>query len=126
MKEVTDDEGEVSFEYDIARNSYLAANLKGHLLLTTGDVDNNVHHAGTFRMAEALIRANKRFDLFVFPGQRHGYGNMSNYWFWLRAEYFVEHLLGDARELADITELNNEQEQTRGGGRALTAGAVRR
>ena len=125
MKEVTNDDGEVSFEYDIQTNSDLAANLKGHLLLTTGDIDNNVHHAGTFRMAEALIRANKRFDFFVFPGQRHGYGDMRNYWFWLRAEYFVEHLLGDTRELADITELNNEQEQTRGRGRALTAGAGR-
>ncbi len=77
-------------------------------------------------MAEALIRANKRFDFFVFPGMRHGYGNMRNYWFWLRAEYFVEHLLGDTRELADITELNNEQEQTRGGRRALTADGGRR
>ncbi len=125
VKEVTNDDGEVSFEYDIETNSDLAANLKGHLLLTTGDVDNNVHHAGTFRMAEALIRANKRFDFFVFPGQRHGYGNMGNYWFWLRAEYFVEHLLGDQRQLADIAELNNEQEQTRGGARALTAGGRR-
>ena len=70
VKEVVDDEGNVSFEYDIERNSELAANLKGHLLLTTGDLDNNVHHAGTFRMAEALIRANKRFDFFMFPGQR--------------------------------------------------------
>jgi len=116
VKEVTDREGEVSFEYDIDRNSDLAKNLKGHLLLTTGDVDNNVHHASTFRMAEALIKANKRFDFFIFPGQRHGYGNMSDYWFWLRAEYFVKHLLGDERFSADIMELNNEQPQTGGGG----------
>lgn len=117
VKEVVGEDGEVTFEYDIDRNSDLAANLKGHLMLTTGDVDNNVHHAGTFRMAEALIRANKRFDMFVFPGQRHGYGNMSNYWFWLRAEYFVKHLIGDERGAADIMELNNEQEQTGGRGR---------
>jgi dipeptidyl aminopeptidase/acylaminoacyl peptidase len=116
VKEVVDREGEVSFEYDIDRNSDLAKNLKGHLLLTTGDVDNNVHHAGTFRMADALIKANKRFDFFIFPGQRHGYGNMSDYWFWLRAEYFVKHLLGDERFSADIMELNNEQEQSGGGG----------
>jgi dipeptidyl aminopeptidase/acylaminoacyl peptidase len=117
IKEVVNDSGEVEFEYDIDRNSDLAANLKGHLLLTTGDVDNNVHHAGTFRMAEALIRANKRFDFFVFPGQRHGYGNMSDYWFWLRAEYFVRHLLGDDRWNADIIQLQMEEEQTgRSGG----------
>ncbi len=110
IKEVKDSTGAVTgFEYDIDRNSDIAANLKGHLLLTTGDVDNNVHHAGTFRMAEALIRANKRFDFFIFPGQRHGFGNMSDYWFWLRAEYFVKHLLGDSRWKADILELQVER-----------------
>ena len=114
VKEVVGSDGEVTFEYSIDRNSDLAANLKGRLLLTTGDVDNNVHHAGTFRMAEALIRANKRFDFFIFPGQRHGYGDMGSYWFWQRAEYFVKHLLGDTRWSVDIVELNNETEQNRG------------
>jgi hypothetical protein len=64
-------------------------------------------------MAEALIRANKRFDFFVFPGQRHGYGDMSDYWFWLRAEYFVEHLLGVDADAADIVPLQNERPRTR-------------
>ena len=114
VKEVVDDSGRVSFEYDIARNPDLAANLKGHLLLTTGDIDNNVHHANTLRMVEALIKANKRFDYFVFPGQRHGYGNMSDYWFWLRAEYFVKHLLGDPTGWsADILPLQREKPKTR-------------
>jgi dipeptidyl aminopeptidase/acylaminoacyl peptidase len=113
VKEVTNDKGEVSFEYDIRKNSELAANLKGRLLLTTGDVDNNVHHAGTFRMAEALIRANKRFDFFIFPGQRHGFGDMSDYWYWLRAEYFVKHLLGDWRWNVDMIELQGERPKTR-------------
>lgn len=115
VKEVVSDSGAVTFEYDISKNSDLAKNLKGHLMLTTGDVDNNVHHAGTFRVADALIKANKRFDFFIFPEQRHGYGTMSDYWFWLRAEYFAKHLLGDERTAADITELNNEKEQTGGG-----------
>jgi dipeptidyl aminopeptidase/acylaminoacyl peptidase len=113
VKEVVDDEGEVSFEYSIATNPQVAANLKGHLMLTTGDVDNNVHPANTYRMAEALIKANKRFDFFLFPGQRHGYGNMGDYWFWLRAEYFVKHLLGDTRWSADIIPLQVEQPKTR-------------
>jgi dipeptidyl-peptidase 4 len=112
IKEVTKGDS-VTFEYNIERNSELARNLKGHLLLTTGDIDNNVHPANTLRMADALIKANKRFDFFIFPGQRHGYGNMSDYWFWLRAEYFVRHLLGDTRGSADIAELNMEREQTR-------------
>ena len=112
VKEVVEGDS-TRFEYEIAKNPDLAANLKGHLLLTTGDRDNNVHHANTVRMAEALIRANKRFDYFVFPGQRHGYGNMGDYWFWLRAEYFVKHLLGDTRWEVDVTALNQEREQTR-------------
>ncbi len=116
VKEVVGDSGQVSFEYDIRKNSELAANLKGHLMLTTGDVDNNVHHAGTLRMAEALIRAGKRFDMFIFPGQRHGYGNMSDYWYWKRAEYFVQHLLGDYTWNADNTWLQMERPKTGGGG----------
>ena len=113
IKEVVDDSNRVKFEYDIAKNSKLANNLKGHLMLTTGDVDNNVHMAGTLRMAEALIKANKRFDFFIFPGQRHGYGDMSNYWSWLRAEYFVKHLIGDDSWQVNIDQLNLEKEQAK-------------
>ncbi len=111
VKEVVDEEGEVSFEYDIDSNVSLASNLVGKLLLTTGDVDNNVHPANTIRMAEALIKANKRFDFFLYPGQRHGYGNMNRYWFWQRVEYFARHLLGDDRQMPDVSELNAERER---------------
>ncbi len=112
VKEVTDDEGNISFEYDIAKNSELAKNLKGHLLLTTGDIDNNVHPSLTLRMAQALIKSNKRFDFFIFPGERHGYRDTDDYWEWLRSEYFAEHLLGDKATSADIAELNREQAMT--------------
>ncbi len=113
VKEVVGDTGDVSFEYKIATNPELAANLKGHLMLTTGTADNNVHPANTYRMADALIKANKRFDFFTFPDARHGYGDMNDYWFWLRAEYFVKHLLGDERWSADITQLQVEHPKTR-------------
>ncbi len=112
VTEVTDDEGNVSFEYDIETNSQLAKNLKGKLLLTTGDIDNNVHPSLTYRMAHALIKANKRFDFFVFPGERHGYRETADYWAWLRAEYFSEHLLGDRPGSVDIEVLNREIEMT--------------
>lgn len=111
VQEIQDTSGNVRFEYDIEKNSELAKNLKGHLLITTGDIDNNVHPAGTVRLANALIRANKRFDFFLFPGQRHGYGNMDEYFFWLRGEYFCRHLLGDTRSEVDIVEMNLEKEQ---------------
>jgi dipeptidyl aminopeptidase/acylaminoacyl peptidase len=107
VKEVTDAEGNVTFEYDIEKNSQLAANLKGKLLLTTGDIDNNVHPSLTYRMAHALMKANKRFDFFLFPGERHGYRENSEYWQWLRADYFAEHLLGDRPSSVDVNELND-------------------
>jgi dipeptidyl-peptidase-4 len=113
VKEVVSDSGKVSFEYAIDKNPDLAKNLKGHLMLTTGDEDNNVHPANTYRMADALIKANKRFDFFLFTGQRHGYGSMSDYWFWLRAEYFVEHLMGSTEWSPDIWQLNVEKPMDR-------------
>jgi len=112
VKEVKDDEGNIKFEYDIEKNSELAKNLKGHLLLTTGDIDNNVHPGCTISMANALIRANKRFDFFVFPGQRHGYGNMNDYFFWLRSDYFCRYLIGDYSQSVDVVELNREKEMS--------------
>lgn len=100
--------GDTTFNYNIDKNTSLAKNLKGHLMLSTGDVDNNVHPANTIRMADALIKANKRFDFVLMPEQRHGYGNMTEYFFWKLGEYFAEHLLGDYRHQADIIEIQND------------------
>jgi dipeptidyl aminopeptidase/acylaminoacyl peptidase len=112
VKEVVDKDGKVKFEYSIEKNSDLAKNLKGHLMLVTGDMDNNVHPANTIRMANALIKANKRFDFVLMPGQRHGYGDMGDYFFWIRADYFCKHLIGDYATSIDLVELNREKEQT--------------
>ena len=113
VREVEKD-GKVTFEYDIEKNSELASNLKGHLMLITGDIDNNVHPAGTYRLADALIKANKRFDMFVLPGVRHSFQPVSGYVNWLRGDYFARHLLGASSENIDIVELNREKEQTGG------------
>ena len=113
---------DTTFQYSIEKNADLAKNLKGHLMLSTGDIDNNVHPANTLRLAEALIRANKRFDFVILPGQRHSYGNMSDWFFWMRTEYFIKNLLGDYRWSPDIMELNNEREQTGGGAPAGAGG----
>jgi len=112
VKEVVDKDGQVKYEYSIDRNSTLAGNLKGHLLLTTGDLDDNVHPANTLRLAAALIKAGKRFDFFVLPGQRHGYGDMNDYWFWIRADYFARYLLGDFSQAVDLIELQKEREKS--------------
>ena len=113
VKEEVNDDGEIVFKYAIDKNPDIAANLKGKLMITTGDIDNNVHPAGTVRMAQALIKANKRFDYFVFPGQRHGYGDMNEYFFWLRSDYFCEHLLGQKETSTDIRHMNNEKQMKR-------------
>ncbi|HDT14175.1 MAG TPA: S9 family peptidase [Candidatus Aminicenantes bacterium] len=111
VKEVVDKDGNVKYEYSIQKNSEIAKNLKGRLLITTGDIDNNVHPANTLRLAAALIKAGKRFDFFIFPGQRHGYGDMGDYWFWFRADYFCKWLLGDFSQTVDLIELQREKEQ---------------
>jgi dipeptidyl-peptidase 4 len=110
IKEV-EKEGKVTFEYDIDKNSELAKNLKGNLMLITGDIDNNVHPGNTYRLADALIKANKRFDMFVLPGVRHSFNPVSGYVNWLRGDYFARHLLGQAETSVDITELNKEAQQ---------------
>ncbi|MCL2028532.1 MAG: S9 family peptidase [Bacteroidales bacterium] len=98
---------DTTFKYTMPTNQALANNLKGKLLLTTGEIDENVHPAGTMRVVNALIRANKRFDLMVFPTQRHGYGDMTEYYFWLMADYFSEHLIGDSeKHQTDIRQMN--------------------
>ena len=56
-------------------------------------MDNNLPPYNTYVVVEALINANKDFDLIVFPSQAHGYGNQSNYMMRRRWDYFVKHLL---------------------------------
>ena len=84
-----------TFSIHVPTTVDLAANLKGNLLLETGDMDNNVHPANTIRLVHALIKANKRFDFMLLPGKPHGYGDMVPYTNHLMFEYFAEHLLGD-------------------------------
>jgi dipeptidyl aminopeptidase/acylaminoacyl peptidase len=112
VKEVVGEKGDTTFMYAIEKNQDLVKNLKGHLMLTTGDIDNNVSPANTIRVVNALIKANKRFDLVILPGQRHAYGDMSEYFFWMLADYYSKWLLGDFNQPVDIIEMNREIEQT--------------
>lgn len=111
VKETISEKGDTSFVYTIEKNSELARNLKGHLMLTTGDIDNNVHPGNTIRMANALIKANKRFEFVLLPGQRHAFGDMTEYYFWKMADYYSTHLLGNSNLPVDIMEMNNDTEQ---------------
>jgi dipeptidyl-peptidase 4 len=80
--------------YDTQANQPLAGNLKGKLLLAHGTMDNNVPPNNTLLVVDALIKANKDFDLLMLPNQAHGYGSESNYMTRRRWDYFVKNLLG--------------------------------
>ena len=79
--------------YDVEANQNFAKNLKGHLLLAHGTMDTNVPPYQTLLVADALIKANKDFDLLLLPNQNHGYGTASNYMMRRRWDYFVRWLM---------------------------------
>jgi dipeptidyl aminopeptidase/acylaminoacyl peptidase len=87
--------------YDDQANQNFAKNLKGKLLLAHGSMDNNVPPSNTLLVVDALIRANKDFDLIIIPNARHGYANNAlgepgAAWYMMRRrwDYFVKNLLG--------------------------------
>ncbi|WP_443937633.1 DPP IV N-terminal domain-containing protein [Pedobacter sp. MW01-1-1] len=81
-------------DYEAQANQNYAKNLKGKLMLVHGMMDDNVPPYNTLLVAEALEKANKSFDLVIFPNSRHGYGTHSPYMMRRRWDYFVQHLLG--------------------------------
>jgi len=76
-------------------NASIAENLKGKLLLSYGDMDDNVHLALTLQVVDALIKANKDFDLLVLPNGNHGFGAAMPYFTRRKWDYFVKHLLSE-------------------------------
>ncbi len=109
VREETLKDGTKKYVYEIDKNSDLAKNLKGHLMLTTGDMDNNVSMANTMRVANALIRADKRFEIQVYPGMRHSYMPIASYVDMARGDFFARWLLGSYDTGADIIQLQNER-----------------
>jgi dipeptidyl aminopeptidase/acylaminoacyl peptidase len=78
--------------FDSQANAALAANLRGRLLLMHGDMDDNVHPAMTIQVVDALIKANRTFDLVIAPNRAHSLNEP--YFIRRRWDYFVQHLLG--------------------------------
>ena len=114
VKEEISEKGDTTFAYAIEKNQDLAKNLKGRLLLIHGEIDNNVLPGNTIRVVNALIRANKRFEMLILPTQRHGFGDMSEYWFWKTADHFTRYLLNDnSSHSVDIEEMNRETDQSK-------------
>ena len=92
-----DNDSEYDFKktnYDSQANQLLVENLKGKLLIAHGMLDDNVPPSNTMLVVEELIKANKDFDLILFPNKRHGYGDMSNYMMRRKWDFFVKHLKG--------------------------------
>ncbi len=81
--------------YDSQANENFAGNLKGHLMLAHGTMDDNVPPNNTLLVVEALIKANKDFDLIMIPNAHHGYGAAAPYMMRRRWDYFTRYLAGD-------------------------------
>jgi dipeptidyl aminopeptidase/acylaminoacyl peptidase len=81
-------------DYAAQANELYAKNLKGKLMLAHGLMDNNVPPQNTLLVVEALEKANKDYDLVIFPNSAHGYGQYSSYMMRRRWDYFVKYLLG--------------------------------
>jgi dipeptidyl-peptidase 4 len=79
--------------YDSQSNWRLAKNLRGKLFLSYGTLDDNVHPNATQLLIDELIKANKTFDVMVYPNRNHGYAN-EPYVIRRTWDYFVKHLLG--------------------------------
>ena len=80
--------------YDAHANQNYAANLKGKLMLAHGTMDDNVPPSNTFLVVDALIKANKDFDLLLIPNAHHGYDEATQYVMRRRWDYFVKNLAG--------------------------------
>lgn len=112
VREQEEANGAIKLIYTIEKNESLAANLRGHLMLTTGDMDDNVNLASTMQLASALMHADKRFEMLVIPGMRHHYVPLAGYVLVRRMDFFARWLLGTSDTNPDILLLQNEKQHT--------------
>jgi len=88
------DDKKVKSNYTDQANQNFAANLKGKLMLAHGNLDDNVPPYNTWLVVDALTKANKDYDLVIFPNARHSYGQDGLYMMRKRWDYFVKNLMG--------------------------------
>lgn len=84
----------VDTQYHNQSNVTNAHKLKGHLMLVTGDQDNNVNPSATYKLAGELVKANKDFELIVLPNENHDTCYWNKYFLRKRWDFFVRYLLG--------------------------------
>jgi dipeptidyl aminopeptidase/acylaminoacyl peptidase len=97
------------FDFERQANATLAENLQGKLLLVHGEMDDNAVPHGTMRFVEALISANKDFDLLIIPNAEHGLNINRNYFIRKRWDHFVRHLMGETPPAYRIDDIPMEQ-----------------
>ena len=112
VKEEQEKDGTTKFIYQVEKNSDVAKNLKGHLMLTSGDMDDNVNIANTMHLADALIKADKRFEMLIFPGIRHPYTPITDYVLQRRIDFFAHWLLGSYDTDPNMIELQRDKQAT--------------
>ncbi len=106
IKEEITAAGDTTFIYKIETNPTIAQQVKGHLLLVHGDVDNNVHPGHTTRVANALIRAGKRFDMLFLPNQPPWFDSgIEEFFYWRMVAHFSEYLKGEKETTVSIPEI---------------------
>ena len=89
-------------------NEVNAKNLKGKLMLIHGNMDDNVPPYNTYLVADALMKANKSFDMLVLPNARHGYGADSYYIMRRRWDYFIANLKGGIPPKDFVIKVSND------------------
>ena len=93
------------FDYRAHANVSVVDNLKGKLFLVHGEMDDNVTPHLTMRLVDALIAANKDFDLLIIPNAEHSLHVHNAYWVRRRWDYFVRHLMGETPPEYQIAEV---------------------
>jgi dipeptidyl aminopeptidase/acylaminoacyl peptidase len=79
-------------QYAASSNVDNASKLVGKVLLIVGEMDSNVDPASTLQVVNALVKADKHFDMMFIPGQNHGVGVLASQHY--LQDYFVHNLLG--------------------------------
>ncbi|MDF2189682.1 prolyl oligopeptidase family serine peptidase [Paraflavitalea sp. CAU 1676] len=103
----------VGMHYEQQSNVTNASKLQGNLLLIVGEADTNVPPESTYRVADALIKAGKNFDLLSIPGMGHSDGGV--YGRMRKRDFFVKHLMGvepparNAGEIPALAEVGRER-----------------
>lgn len=92
--------------YDEGSALQYADKLEGELLIIHGTTDNNVHQGNTIQMVDELIKADKDFDMMLYPEQRHGIsGKHGTHYNKMRINHLVRHLEPETKE--DFLQLNS-------------------